>query len=369
MMRRFTFFSVASIALALLACVSCERLPLELYYDGTADVRITYDWESKFGEKPEGMTLMLAHNGDSVTFTDVTHNVDESMLRLRSGEYRLMVMNSTFGEYSKVKFQNRNNYRNIMVKLNTYYVESENLWDNGRTYLEQPEKIGVGLDSFFVATSVDSLIFYEYREQAHPDTIHLHRHVVIQPMSTTLRVRVKVRGFSYMRSMEGYITGMADGFYLNSGWRTSEVGTIKLEGWEPENSASTRGDDDNSEEEANVGWMICNVETFGLPHGRELLKDRVPESNYIMLHFTLLDGRTCDFAYRVGKQIRYTGDDGTMTSFLQTDVSLELNLELDTPYYDNDEVPIMPYAQPEGSGQFDAEVQPWGDDINVDVPM
>ena len=43
MMRRFTFFSVACIALVVLACVSCERLPLELYYDGTADVRITYD--------------------------------------------------------------------------------------------------------------------------------------------------------------------------------------------------------------------------------------------------------------------------------------------------------------------------------------
>ena len=67
MMRRFTFCSVACIALVVLACVSCERLPLELYYDGTADVRITYDWESKFGEKPEGMTLMLAHNGDSIT--------------------------------------------------------------------------------------------------------------------------------------------------------------------------------------------------------------------------------------------------------------------------------------------------------------
>ena len=366
MMRRFSFCSVACFALVVLACLSCQRDPLELYYNGQADVHITYDWESKFGQKPDGMTLMLAHDGDSITFTDISHNVDESTLRLRSGEYRLMVMNNTFGEYSKVSFQNRKSYEKMLVKLKTYYVESENLWDNGRTYLEQPEKIGVGLDTFKIKTSVDSLIFYDYRETAHPDTVHLERHVVIYPMSTTLKVRVKVRGINYMRSMEGYITGMADGFYLNQGWRTSEVGTIKLEGWEPESRSNTRADGD---EEESVGWMTCNAETFGLPHGRELLKDRVPESNYIMLHFTLLDGRTCDFAYRVGKQIRYTGDDGTMTSFLQTDVSLELNLDIDTPYYDNDEVPIMPYSQPEGSGQFDAEVQPWGDDVDVDVPM
>ena len=366
MMRRFSCFSVACLALAVLACLSCQRDPLELYYNGQADVHITYDWESKFGVKPDGMTLMLAHDGDSITFTDATHNVDETTMRLNSGEYRLMVMNNTMDEYSKVNFFNRKNYEKMMVKLKTYYVESENLWDNGRTYMEEPEKIGIGVDTFYIKSSVDSIIFYDYREQAHPDTVHLQRHVVIYPMSTTLKVRVKVRGISNMKAMDGYITGMADGFYPNQGWRTTEAGTIKLSGWTPESRSKTRADDD---EEDNVGWMTCDVETFGLPHGRELLKDRVPESNYIMLHFTLLDDSSIDFAYRVGKEIRYEGDDGSLTSFLQTDVALELNLEIDTPYYENDEVPILPYTQPSGTGAFDAEVQPWGDDEIIDVPM
>ena len=366
MMRRFSFCTVACFALTVLACLSCQRDPLELYYNGQADVHITYDWESKFGIKPDGMTLMLAHDGDSITFTDFTNDVDESTLRLNSGEHRLMVMNNTMGEYSKVSFYNRKSYNDFMVKLKTYYVESENLWDNGRTYMEEPEKIGIGVDTFYVKSSVDSIIFYDYREQAHPDTVHLERRVVIYPMSTTLKVRVKVRGISNMKEMEGYITGMADGFYPNQGWRTKEAGTIKLSGWTPESRSKTRADDD---EEDNVGWMTCNVETFGLPHGRELLKDRVPESNYIMLHFTLLDNTSVDFAYRVGKEIRYEGDDGSLTSFLQTDVALELNLEIDTPYYENDEVPILPYAQPSGTGAFDAEVEDWGEDVNVDVPM
>ena len=367
MMRRYSFFSVASLVLVVLACLSCQRDPLELYYNGQADIHITYDWESKFGQKPDGMTLMLAHDGDSITYTDITNNVNETTTRLNSGIYRLMVMNNTFGEFSKVNFFNRRSYNDFMVKLKTYYVESENLWDNGRTYMEEPEKIGIGTDTFAVKSSVDSIVFYDYRETAHPDTVHLKRHVVIYPMSTTLKVRVKVRGVSNMKAMEGYITGMADGFYPNQGWRTKEAGTIKLSGWTPEKRSSTRADEE--EEEANVGWMTCNVETFGLPHGRELLKDRVPESNYIMLHFTLLDNSSIDFAYRVGKEIRYEGDDGTMTSFLQTDVALELNLEIDTPYYENDDVPILPYTQPSGTGAFDAEVQPWGDDEVIDVPM
>ncbi len=360
---------LALLMLLFVMVASCYREPLELYYDGKADAMITYDWMSKYGYRPDGMTLMLAKDSDLISTYDVTHNIDLTSMRANSGTYLLTVMNKTFGEYSTVSFYNRNSHNDIHVKSKTYYVQSEQIWDNGRTYLEQPEKMGVGIDTFKVSNVIDSLIFYDYRDEATPDTIHLKRHVVIEPMTTTLKVRVKVRGISYMRSMEGYVTGMADGFYLNQRWRTKEVGTIKLENWtrDTEYEKARRRADEDPEE--NVGWMLCNVETFGLPHGRELLKDRVPESNYIMLHFTLLDGRTVDFAYHVGKNIRYEGDDGTLELFYQADVALELDLVIDAPFYENEEVPIMPYSQPEGSGQFDAEVQPWGDDENVDVPM
>lgn len=351
----------------LFTLVSCYREPLELYHDGKADVQVTYDWVSHYHNRPDGMTLMLAQNGDRIGKYDVTHNIDLTTMRATSGEYKLTVMNKSFSEYSTVSFLDRASHNDIRAKSKTYYVQSENFWDNGRVYLEEPEKIGVGVDTFTVSNTIEELTFYDYRDDCKADTLHLKRHVVIDPMTTTLIVHVKVRGISYMRSMEGYITGMADGFYLNQRWRTKDVGTIKLENFERdyeyEKSMARRSDDPTPEE--NVGWMTCSVETFGLPHGRELLKDRVPESNYIMLHFTLIDGRSVEFAYHVGKNIRYEGDDGNLDYFYQADVALELDLVIDAPF----EVPIMPYAQPEGTGQFDAEVEPWGDDQEVDVPM
>lgn len=357
--------------IALLVFTSCYREPLELYYDGRAEVEITYDWETEYHDRPDGMTLMLARNGDSLRLYPPTHNIDiTNDLRLSSGHYLLTVMNKSFGEYSKVSFFNRNSHKDIHVKSKTYYVQSESFWDNGRTYLEEPERMGVAVDTFDVSTVIDSLIFYDYRDNATPDTIHVRRHEIIYPMTTTLYVRVMVRGISYMRAMEGYITGMADGFYLSQRWRTKEVGTIKLENWERDYAEETRRRaTETTDSETNVGWMTCKVETFGLPHGKELLKWRTPESNYIMLHFTLLDGRTVDFAYHVGKEIRYVGDDGTQSYFYQADVALELNLIIDAPFYDKDDVPIMPYSQPEGTGQFDAEVQPWGDDVDIEIPM
>ena len=360
---------IALIALLLLLLTSCQREPLELYHDGRAEVDLTYDWISRFGEQPEGMTLMLARNGDSISYYDVTHRVDETTMRLQAGEYRLTVMNKTFGEYGTMRFYNRNSHDGLYAQSNTYYVQSDAFWDNGRTYLQEPEKIGVAIDTFMVPRTVDQLTFYDYRDNSLVDTIRLKRHETVYPMTTTLRVRVMVRGISYMRSMEGYITGMADGFLLNTRWRRREVGTIKLDNWERDYSEEARRKEEGTDLGNNVGFMVCNVETFGLPHGRELLKWRTPESNYINLHFTLIDGRTKDFPYQVGTCIRYEGDDGTLNAFYQADVSLRLDLEIDTKNFGDNGVPIMPYAQPEGSGQFDAQVADWGDDVEVEVPM
>lgn len=351
---------------------SCERYEVELYNDGKADLNIVYDWsafKSRYGYKPDGLTYMAARNGDKVTIYPATHNVDATTdLRLEPGHYLFTVMNKSFGEYSTISFVNRNSHQNACARSKTYYVHNETLWDNGRLYMEEPENIGIGVDTFDVPKSIDDLEFYYWRDYQDANDIHIKRNVTVWPMTTTLNIIVKVRGISYMRSMEGYVTGMADGFYLNQTWRTSEVGTLKLVEWERDLSDKARRAA-ASEEDPNVGWMTCKVTTFGLPHGRELVKWRTKESNYIMLHFTLLDGKTKDFAYYVGKNVRYVNDNGELDVFKTPDVRLALNLVIDAPFYNDDEVPILPYAQPEGSGQFDAEVEPWGDDENVDVPM
>ena len=88
------------------------------------------------------------------------------------------------------------------------------------------------------------------------------------------------------------------------------------------------------------------------------------------MHFTMIDNNVIEFNYDVGKMIHYDGDDGSLDiSFEQTNVSLQLDLVIDAPIIKEDELPEIPYAQPEGTGAFDAEVEPWGDDENVDVPM
>ena len=370
MKTMFRQLTALAALVALVTLIACTRYDLELYDDGKADVHFTFDWLSRYGEVPEGMSFMLARENDTIYYLDPTYRVLERTERLAAGTYYVTVMNKTYGEYGTMNFYRRVSHNDLMAIANTYHISAENAWDKGRTYMEEPERIGVAVDTFTVPHTIDELQFYNWREHFDADTIHLERPQVIMPMTTTLNIRVKVRGISYMRAMEGYISGMADGFYLNQQWRRTEVGVLKLTNWERDYSteAATRAAADSTAE-TNVGWMTTTVETFGLPHGRELLRWRTPESNYIQLHFTLIDGRTVDFSYYVGKDIHYGADNGEMEVFSRADVTLRLDLVIDAPFYDDDEVPIMPYAQPEGSGQFGADVQPWGDDVDVEVPM
>lgn len=371
--RAHSIVSIASIATIALALSSCSRYELELYDDGKADVHFTFDWLTRYKELPEevgSMTFMWAHDNDLLRQELPTTRVTEYSGRFEAGTWYITVMNKSFGEYGTMKFYNRNSHRDIYAKSNTYSISTDNAWDKGRIYMEEPERIGVATDTLQVPKTVDDIIFRNYKEPSTVEDIHIERPDTILPMTTKLNILVKVRGISYMQDMDGYVTGLADGFWLNQRWRRTDVGNLKLTGWERdytyERARRALGEEPL---EANVGWMRKTVETFGLPHGRELLRWRTADSNYILLHFTLIDGRTIDFGYRVGLNIRYQGDDGTLDVFTQSDVTLELDLVIDAPFYDDGEVPILPYAQPKGSGQFDATVDPWGDDIDITIPM
>jgi hypothetical protein len=288
-------------------------------------------------------------------------------------------MNKSFGEFGTMSFYRRNSHNDIVAVANTYHISDENAWDNGRTYMEEPEKIGVASDTIVVPKTIDDIKFRNYKEPSTVENIHIECPEVIHPMTTTLNIHVKVRGIKYMRSLSsggltGYVMGLADGFWLNQHWRRTNVGDIKLTKWKmgyddehalPDESWAT----DSLVLDGYIGWVHTSVETFGLPHGKELLRWRTPQDNYILLHFTLIDGRMLNFGYPVGLNIRYNGDDGTVEIFSQSDVTLELDLVIDAPFYKDGEVPILPYAQPSGSSAFDADVEPWGDDVDITIPM
>ncbi len=378
------FFSLFTFVFSLFT-TSCYREPLELYKQGDSKVTIVYDW-SEFGKEPAYVFVMYYKDGNTLTngyqTSDVTGETNE---RMPNGTYQKIVMTytPTDPEYEgNMRFLDVNDFEKARVQSEYYNITSQDAWDKGMRYMEQPKELGIAIDSFEVNMNNDGLQFYEYNKGDDIDTLNQQRQDTIRPMTTTLKIIVKVRGINYIQPLtnnrvdvDGYITGMANGCSLSQFWRSTEVGNIKLNNeWKISDYKSTSNTRSNRAGEMEVGYIETTISTFGLPHGRELQYQRTPNSNYLMLHFISLDpvaNPRVEFAYNIGKIISYLKEslnDSTAT-FTQRDVAQPLELVIDAPAIAEDDLPIMPYAQPKGSGQFDAQVEDWGDDQNVDVPM
>ena len=341
---------------------SCNRYEVELYYTGKADVSVDIDWESRFGERPSGMTIMLAKDGDAITFTDITNDVDHYDLQLEPGEYKMIIFNRTFGEFGSMGFYQTRSFNDVYAYAMQLQRTTEN-WDVNASYMREPESIGCAVDTFTVLPEMTDgeFRFVYWRDKIDGNYESLRLREVVEPMVTELYIRVKVIGFKYMAGVTGNISGMADGFLLSQAWRRTQMNYHFLDSW------TAKAAPDESTAEKSVGYITTKISTFGLPHGRELQSQRRPDYNSLSLCFTLIDDTKHVFRYPVGDKITYRKQE--VTKFSKHDVTLELDLELTAPFYSDDEVPNLPYAQPSGTGAFDAEVQEWGDDENVDVPM
>ena len=354
---------------------SCERYELEKYYTGKAKVHVDIDWMTDFGERPSGMTIMLAKDGDAITFSDITNDVDGYDLNLEPGEYKMLIFNRTFGEFGSMGFGQTKSFNDVFAYA-TQEKRTTDFWDVNVSYMRQPEHIGCAVDTFTVLPEmVDGQFrFVNWKEKMNDESQTLIIQEVVEPMTTEMAIRVRVIGAKYMASVIGSISGMANGFYLSQAWRRTEQGYHLLDGWKRSALTFLNGDTLKS-----VAYINDTIRTFGLPHGKELDEQRDSMSNMLSLMFTLIDGKQHVFRYPVGKMIRYRNkvDTDTPTEkntragsyFSKTDVTLELDLIVDAPFYEDDEVPNLPYAQPSGTGAFDAEVSDWGDDEIIDVPM
>ena len=374
---------IGLIGLIGLSLTSCHREPLELYETESAHIRVHIDWMTHFEEQPSGMTLLLAKDGDEVTFTDVTNSVNYYDLHLQPGNYKMLIFNHSYGEFGSMNFGQKQSFPDIYAVARQDVDRIRDFWDINVDYRREPENIACVVDSFTVLPEMvgGETHFFPYYEKEERekiiDRVDTTLHEVVEPMTTEMNIQVRVIGIKYMSSVIGNISGMADGFLLTQAWRRSQVGYHLLDNWS--RSATTYIDGDTLK---SVGYISTTIKTFGLPHGRELNEQRDSTSNVLSLCFTLIDGTQHVFRYPVGKMIRYRSVDlqsraeqeekeenDSVPEFPKSAVTLELDLVVDAPFYEDDEVPNLPYAQPSGTGAFDAEVAPWGDDVDVDIPM
>lgn len=328
-------------------------------------IRLEVDWMSEFGERPTGMTVMMRGNGGN-NFSTVTNSVDGIDLSLDADSYSTLIYNLSKDEFGSLDFNKADDYDSINVKLTPITLRSDEEWDKGVKYMREPEDIGLALDTITITDEMVNNYSAVIRQRLsdgytgdRADTVMYVFHETAYPVISTLNVKVRVKGLSNATSVEGSISGMADGFYMSQLHATYGKGTHLLDNWKGRLDSSKSKD----------GYITTSIKTFGLPHGTEDVNNRDSTLNYLTLYFKLADGKTTrQFRYPVGNLFKYTNRNNTEINAM---VSLVLDLTLEASDAKNP-LPDLPDVQPEGGNSgtgFDARVDDWEDGGTSDVVL
>ena len=345
----FRSFSAMLILLAAMF-VSCEHKELCFHHDHVnyCRLRINADWVDFLPlETPTGMTVSLYPEDGSKPITVLTNNIDYAIVNLPVGLYDLLVFNQSETEFGTMTFCDMDNF----LKSGVRGVETPTRWYKSRlpeeTVIAQPEWIGTDVQTSLKVTPemveiTKSNIEHNPTSRVEGDTILTTAYP--QNIISTLKVTVHINGIYNLRAARAAITGMADGFMLGRNCPSAEHATQLLEEWNIT----------IDEKDPTKGNITGTITTFGLPDGHST-KDA---ENELQLSLLLVDNKTIvDCGFLVGNLFEYK--DNTQA---HVRTALCLNLYLDK---------TLPDVEPEGggSGGFDATVDDWGDEENIDIGM
>lgn len=298
-----------------------------------------YDWTKMGLLPPSGMSSRLEgrHTG---TQTDLTNNVSSNSFIVEADTFKLMTYNLSPGEFGSLTFYHPGSYDSIRVKVNAWLGHDNKNWEGSMVYSQEPEAIGVGLDTVSITQ--------QNVEQG--DTIV--RPIVVSPLVSTLKLRIHVKGLKNMRSLEASITGLADGCYLTHPELPTDTCNMYLNNWR------TSLDSNNTD-----GWVTTTVNCFGLPVGYKRVENRAANLNTLRLAFTLRDNTPRYFTFEVGDLFHYYEGNADETAVGYITLNLELKLDINLP----NRTITLPDVTDNNSSGFNADVDPWEEGGNTDI--
>lgn len=315
-------------------------------------VRLDVDWMSRFGKRPTGMTVMMSGE-DKKCRTETTNDVDGTELRLDKGKYGVLVYNLSPDEYGSLDFYKTDSFDSLYVRL-TPITRPNRAWDDSMHYLGPPEPLAIARDTIEITDSMVETYnrIARLSDSGHRDTLVYHFLEKPQPVMTTLTVTVRVKGLKYASSLEGNITGMADGYHMMPAKSTDGECNMLLDDWKFHTDSI----------DPDYGIATTSAITFGLPNCKCDLAKRDSTDTWVTLHFKLVDGKTeITLKYPVGKDFKYIIHD---SGHMEYTTELTLNLDLSIHYE-----PELPKVTPSGDSKsgFDAHVDDWDDGGTSDI--
>lgn len=341
----------------LLVAVACQHKELCYRHPHTATVRINVDW-SNFEQKenPSGMTVMIYQHSTGAMEKAKPSGADvlEGPLKIMSnntayietdlpeGVYHSIVFNQSETEFGTLLFNNLEEWQ----KAEVIAGPAPTKWYTTRN---EDEKTAFEPEWFGTSWVEGVPLTYEMIQQwgqtfglasKAPDAINLINHTA-KNVIWTVEINILVKNVYNLKSARGAITGLAEGYSLGGAKVLESKVTHLLEEWSLNTDLA----------DPTRGTLKIKLLSFGLPLGHNAL----PDENLLNLSVLLVDNKTqLDFPLPVGNLWEKSTEG--------EDLKLTLNLELPEP---------LPDVKPEGgsAGGFDATVEDWGEEIEIEVPV
>lgn len=334
--------------LAAVLTVGCERRPLLYDYRPYCNVEVKVDW-SDFGDTPTGMTVIFyPENGDQ-PIVHTTTETTETNVGLEAGNYNVLLFNQSPDEFGTLEFKGMEAYETAEVCARETVSKWYSAASEEQKAVREPERLGVArieglrISKDMVEKSIQRPTSGEYGEQA---SISLRPKCVV----STARVRIRVHGLHNVRSARGSMSGMADGYSLSGDSPTSGKASHIIEEWTRELDAA----------DYRRGFLTADFSTFGVAASQV----RAAGANHLVLSLLLVDNKTVkDYGFDVSDRIQV--DDGGLMLIVEVGTQIgDKDHPADQPIEIED---VKPADGQEGG--FDAKVEGWDDEKNVEVPL
>lgn len=321
---------------------SCTNKELSEKQPSTARVRVNTDWNNFSSiEKPTGMSVLVYDINGKAVRTALTNDITHADFELIPGIYKVLAYNQSPSEFGTVRFDNMETWDAAAV----YAEATKSAWYKSKApeqVLTTPEWIGTGnAENLEVNVGMvkASPSIRKTKGTEYPETNIL---CTLEPKNIiyTVSVTVYIKGIHNLKAARASLDGMAAGYMLGEGQPSEDVCTHLLEDW-----TITRNTSDPTQ-----GYIKTDITSFGLPYGH---KGNASE-NSLKLSLLLVDNQTkLDYEFPVGDNFQ-KGED--------TVLRLEIIKTLDN---------ALPDVKPENgaSGGFDVNVDDWGDEDIIDIPV
>ncbi len=335
---------IAAYICTILMLAACLDKKITYTESPQAKIMLHPNWECEGGlhSKPSGMSVILYNKEAQPEFSDVDNNVDSILITSQQGTKHILLFNQSPSEFGSMHFNDMNCFDKACVVLQKLKLRrrANDLWEENTPLMNEPEPLAVSADTITITKDMVRESFVNnktYKVDVCPQLINYK-----------FDIYVKIQGFENIRSVEGSISGLAEGCYLSSG---EPLHTTISQYLKSNNLVRTR-QGDNSEIVNN--YIHFNINCFGLPTQKIKKENRKEHDNILKLHFLLRDGKT---VFDYSKDVTMLIEENTTNRYLK--------LKIDK------DIPNLPNVSPGGETEsgFDAEVLNWeyGGEVEITV--